>query len=64
MNFPTRSYTPIENLSEFELALGRKPLQVFKGKDIMAVFGSEDEIRNLFPDFSKIKKVDQYELVV
>lgn len=41
-----------------EEALGAKPFQVWKGRDYMAVYRREDEIRGMKPDFRKLATLD------
>ncbi len=39
-------------------ALGKKPLEVYESDDLMAIYENEADIKNLNPDFIKLKKID------
>lgn len=58
MIFPRRPATPYSGRSEVAAALRAEPSEVFKSRDIMAVFESEEAIRSLEPDFEKIRMLD------
>lgn len=57
MDFPT-SIPEIYHLTDFMVeALGATPIEVLKtDRDLLFVFDSEDTVKNLNPDFSKIKQ--------
>ena len=50
-----------EILSE---ALGKKPLEVYKSDDLMAIYEKEEDIKNLNPDFIKLKEIDTRGIIV
>jgi PhzF family phenazine biosynthesis protein len=65
LNFPADEFTRCENLPEITEGIGMMPLEVYKGKtDYMAVLGSEEEVRNLQPDFVTIDKLVARGLIV
>jgi PhzF family phenazine biosynthesis protein len=58
MDFPSRPPEPRPGLNGVEAALNISPVEVLAARDGFAVFRSEDEIRALKPDFSKIAELD------
>lgn len=58
MIFPRRPASPYSGEAEVAAALRSRPAELFKSRDLMAVFNSEEEVRNLEPDFDKIGKLD------
>ncbi len=52
MDFPCDRLEPVPALEPLEKGLGRKPLEVYKGReDYLAVLGSEAEVQGLQPDY-------------
>ena len=45
-------------------ALGKQPLEVYESDDLMAVFENEADIKNLNPDFIKLKEIDTRGIIV
>ncbi len=58
LDFPAWIAETVSDSAPVEAALGKKPLEVLKTRDIIAVFESENDIRELKPDFSKFDKID------
>lgn len=58
MIFPRRPAAPFSGRAEVAAALRSEPSEVFKARDIMAVFENEDAVRSLEPDFARIKKLE------
>ncbi len=52
---------PSEILTE---ALGEKPIEVYESEDIMAVYENETDIKNLNPDFIKLKEINTRGIIV
>jgi len=50
-----------ETLSE---ALGKMPLEVYESDDLMAIYGNESDIKNLDPDFIKLKEINTRGIIV
>ena len=44
--------------------LGKEPVEVLNSEDYLAVFGSEDVVRNLKPDFERLKRLDLRGVIV
>jgi PhzF family phenazine biosynthesis protein len=55
MDFPAIKGKFSLTLDELVKALGKKPLAVMVADDYMAVFGSEEEVRNLQPDMALLQ---------
>jgi PhzF family phenazine biosynthesis protein len=65
LNFPADIFSPCNNLPGITGGIGLAPLEVYKGKtDYMAVLASEEEVRNIKPDFVTIAKLDARGLIV
>lgn len=58
MDFPVWAFEEIEIPDDLSEALGKKPAQVFKGNDWVAVYPKADDVRRLDPNFSKLTKVN------
>jgi PhzF family phenazine biosynthesis protein len=59
MDFPGSRCSSFQSPSELEDGLGLRPKNVFSaGEDIMAVFDSEQQIRDLEPDMSLLASVE------
>jgi len=58
LEFPSRPATPLETPAALVEGLGARPLETLKARDVMAVFGSEDEVLALKPRFDRIADVD------
>jgi len=64
LNFPARlpvAITPPEILTG---ALGAEPSQVLASRDLLAVFEDEKTIRNMAPDFDRIRKIKSHFAVI
>ncbi|MDE6788575.1 MAG: PhzF family phenazine biosynthesis protein [Ruminococcus sp.] len=64
MNFPAYSLNEISVTDEMQKAIGVKPVQAFIDRDMMLVLENEEQIRNLNPNFDKIKLLDGLGLCV
>jgi PhzF family phenazine biosynthesis protein len=65
LNFPTDSISEVDLLPALADAFSAKPATVLKGKtDYMLVFESEDQIKNLVPDFALLAKVKARGIIV
>ncbi|QJB58249.1 PhzF family phenazine biosynthesis protein [Pseudodesulfovibrio sp. zrk46] len=59
MDFPAWSVREIQVTERVAKALGERPAELYMGeRDMMAVFESEAQIRNLNPDFRLVSKLD------
>jgi PhzF family phenazine biosynthesis protein len=58
MDFPSRPPEPIEAPDALVKGLGRAPAEVYQARDYLAVFESEQEVRDLQPDFAALESLD------
>jgi PhzF family phenazine biosynthesis protein len=65
MDFPSRPPIPIEAPNGLVEALGgAKPKAILRSRDYFVVYDSEDDIRDLAPDFFALSKMDTVGVVV
>ncbi|HEY1599368.1 MAG TPA: PhzF family phenazine biosynthesis protein [Pirellulales bacterium] len=64
MDFPSRRPVPCEPPHELIAGLGANPATVLKSRDFLAVYASEDAIRELQPDFSVLKRLPSLGVIV
>ena len=57
MNFPTYEQPEIPVTAEMEEAFGVRPIKALLGPDLLCIFESEEQIRNMNPDQTKISKL-------
>ena len=63
MDFPARPATRVDISDDLVGAMGRRPSQVWRARDLMAVFDSEPEIKDLNPDFQRVAALDTFALI-
>jgi len=65
LNFPSRKPEPVEKLPILSKALGAEPLEVLKSRDLLAVFKDEHTIKDMSPDYEKLKEIkDAFGVIV
>jgi PhzF family phenazine biosynthesis protein len=64
LNFPSDKPTPTPGSSLLFEALGKEPVELLAGRDLFAVYNSEQEILDLKPNFDTLKKVDCHAVIV
>jgi len=64
MVFPSREGEKIEAPEILVKALGKMPKEVYKSRDYMAVYETEEEIREMAPDMELLKKLDALGIIV
>lgn len=64
LDFPVNEVTRIAEAPELVRALGGKPLELYEGFMWMVVYGSEDEVRALTPDFASIRALGMHGVIV
>lgn len=65
MDFPARKPVPTQASAIISQALGAEPIEVLKSRDLLAVFTNEDIIRNMAPNFEKLKVIkDTFAVIV
>ena len=63
MDFPARPPVPCETPAGLVEALGRRPAEVLKSRDLMAVFESESEVRALRPNMDLLARIDAFAVI-
>jgi PhzF family phenazine biosynthesis protein len=58
MDFPSRPAAAVPLAESVVEALGARPKELLKSRDLMAVFGTEDEVKALSPDFALLARLD------
>lgn len=58
LDFPSVLATPCEAPAALVNGLGRQPVFTAKARDFMAVFETEEEVRNLKPNFAELGRLD------
>lgn len=64
MTFPRREAAPAEPPDALVRAIGRRPVETLRGRDFVAVLGSEAEVRALAPDLAAVASLPAQGLVV
>ena len=59
MDFPSRMPEDINPIEDIEGVMGAKPIEMSLSRDLFLVFETEDEVRNLEPDFSKMLQMEK-----
>jgi predicted PhzF superfamily epimerase YddE/YHI9 len=60
MDFPARPGSEVPVTESLAAALGRRPRLAYRARDLMAVFDSESDVRELQPDFQRIAALDAF----
>lgn len=65
LNFPVNIPKPVDNIAEFENALGIKPLHLsITDHHYVAELNSEEEVLNVKPDFKALEKLEKYGTII
>jgi len=64
LDFPAYDPVPVDIPDTLSRGLGKKPREVFKGRDYLAVFEKEADIVSLQPDFAELNKLDCLGIIV
>lgn len=64
LDFPARPPKPTESPAVLLKALGGSPIEVLKARDYFVVYETEQEIRDLKPNFHLLKKLDALGVIV
>ena len=65
LDFPADELDQVDSYPELNQAIGQKPLETWKGKtDYMLVFGSQDEIEDISPNFLMLNEVKARGVIV
>jgi len=58
MDLPAWPPRPVADLAPLERALGRRPLEAWASRDLLAVFAREADVRALVPDFAAVASLE------
>lgn len=64
MDFPSRPGKSIEIEDTVVAALGNRPKELYRGRDLLAIYDSESQIRDFRPDFERIASLDAFAVIV
>jgi PhzF family phenazine biosynthesis protein len=64
LDFPSRPPERTAGSAEVSGALGRAPLALYRARDLMAVYESEEEVRSLSPDMKALARLDAFATIV
>lgn len=64
LDFPARAPTPCASPEGLAAALGAVPRDVWKARDVLAVFDHADQIRALAPDLAALARIDAFAVIV
>lgn len=64
MDFPARPAQPADPPAGLVAALGLQPREIWKARDYMAVYDSEEDIKRLQPDMAALGRVDMFAVIV
>jgi PhzF family phenazine biosynthesis protein len=63
MDLPARPGKPIDVSDALVAALGARPREAVLARDVVAIFDSEDQIRELRPDLNRIAALDAFAVI-
>ena len=58
MNFPAYDLQPVPVTDAMETVLGVRPMEAFMARDLVCVLETEQQVRELNPDFEKMMEID------
>lgn len=64
LDFPTREPVPCEIPEGLVQALGRRPVELWESRDLLAVYETEEEVRLLRPDMGRLRSLDRFAVIV
>ena len=64
LDFPSRPAESCEIPENLVEAIGRAPKEVLKSRDYLMVYESEDEVREINPNFAELLKIDTHAVIV
>lgn len=66
LDFPARPPQPEPDAAvrdQVAAALGKRPRELWRARDLVAVYDSPDDVRRLAPDFTRIKQIDVHAIM-
>ena len=64
MDFPSRNPEIENNFDKVTDALGKRPKELYRHRDAVAVFDNEEDIKNISPNMEKLKKLDYPSVII
>jgi len=64
LDFPSNAPKKTEIFKEITKALGKSPKELFKARDYLVIYESQEEIANLNPNFNLLSKIDAHGFIV
>ncbi|MDI6666747.1 PhzF family phenazine biosynthesis protein [Leuconostoc falkenbergense] len=58
MEFPSYEIKSVPVTDDMAEAFGIRPVAAYLGRDLLAIFDSEEQIKNMQPNFEKVKQLD------
>jgi PhzF family phenazine biosynthesis protein len=63
LDFPARPPEPVGDAKAVGEALGRAPRQVLAARDYLALYDTEEEVRSLKPDMTRVAALDRHAVI-
>lgn len=64
LDFPSRPATPCEAPDGLIAAIGKAPKEVLRSRDYMLVYETEDDVREIEPNFAALLKINTHAVIV
>jgi PhzF family phenazine biosynthesis protein len=64
MDFPSRPGKPVEIEDTVVAALGIRPRELYRARDLLAIYESESQIHDFRPDFGRIASLDAFAVII
>lgn len=64
LDFPARHGKPVEITDDVVSALGARPRELYRARDLMAIYESESEVRDFRPDFQRLATLDVFAVMI
>ena len=64
MDFPSREPEIDNNIDQITEALGSKPKELYRHRDAVAVFDTEEEVKSIYPNMEKLKNLEYPAVIV
>jgi PhzF family phenazine biosynthesis protein len=64
LDFPSRPAVPVDTPEGLVEAIGKQPKEILKSRDYMLVYESEEDVRQISPDFAALLKIPTHAVIV
>ncbi len=64
LNFPANPPVKVDTPDNLTEGLGKKPLEVYKSRDYLALFETEKDVLSIQPDFKILEKLDALGIII